>query len=136
MGGPREFPGTALDWTTWGSRAIPGAAERVDDYLEATRLLVSAGARVTPGMIEKAADEVAVVLDEASPLSAARAAWGERGEIELDTGREYALGKPVRVNVRKRGIRYDLDDLGGAFSAAGEPEGWMPVAERVWPSSA
>lgn len=47
------------------------------------------------------------------------------------TGLEYARGRPVRVHVRKRGIRYELDDLGGALSAAGEPEGWMPVAERV-----
>ncbi len=123
--------GTPLGWTAWGSRDIPGAAERPDDYLEATRRLLSAGARVTPGMIETAADEVAVVLEEASPLSAARAAWGERGEIELDTGLEYARDLPVRIHVRKRGIRYDLDDLGGAFAAAGEPEGWMPVAERV-----
>ena len=54
-------------------------------------------------MIEIAADDVAVLLEEASPLSAARAGWGERGEIELDTGLVYALGKPVRVHVRKRG---------------------------------
>jgi len=71
------------------------------------------------------------VLEEASPLSAARAAWGERGEVELDTGLEYARGRPVRVHVRKRGIRYELDDLGGALAASGEPEGWPPVAERV-----
>jgi hypothetical protein len=38
---------------------------------------------------------------------------------------------PVRVHVRKRGPRYELDDLGGALVAAAEPEGWMPVAERV-----
>jgi hypothetical protein len=71
------------------------------------------------------------VLEDASPLSAARAAWGERGEVELDTGIEYARGLPVRVYVRKRGTRYELDDLGGALAAAAEPEGWMPVAERV-----
>jgi ankyrin repeat protein len=123
--------GTPLGWTAWGSREIPGAAERLDDYLEATRHLLSAGARVDPGMIELAAGEVAVVLEEASPLSAARAVWGERGEIELDTGLEYARDLPVRIHVRKRGIRYELDDLGGAFAAAGEPEDWMPVAERV-----
>jgi ankyrin repeat protein len=123
--------GTALGWTAWGSREIPGAPERADDYVEAARLLVAAGARVDPGMIEAAADEVAVVLEEASPLAAARAAWGERGEVELDTGIEYARGRPVRVHVRKRGIRYELDDLGGALAASGEPEGWTPVAERV-----
>jgi len=67
---------------------------------------VAAGARVDPGMIEAAADDVAVVLEEASPLSAARAAWGERGEIELDTGLEYARDLSVRIHVRKRGMRY------------------------------
>jgi hypothetical protein len=128
--------GTALGWTAWGSWEIPGAPERADDYVEAARLLVAAGARVDPVMIEMAADEVAVVLEEASPLSAARAALGGRGEIELDTGLEYARGRPVRVHVRKRGIRYELDDLGGALAAAGDPDGWMPVAERVVAASA
>ena len=124
--------GTALGWTAWGSRELPSAAERLEDYLEATRSLLAAGARVEPGMIEIAADDVAVLLEEASPLSAARAGWGERGEVELDTGLVYALGKPVRVHVRKRGgTRYELDDLGGALAAAAEPEGWTPVAERV-----
>jgi ankyrin repeat protein len=123
--------GSALGWTAWGSRELPRAAERLDAYLEATRLLLAAGARVDPGMIEVAADDAAALLEEASPLSAARASWGERGEIELDTGLEYARGLPVRVHVRKRGPRYELDDLGGALAAAAEPEGWMPVAERV-----
>lgn len=137
VAGPREAPGTALDWTTWGSRALPGAADRLDGYLEATRLLVAAGARVTPGMVDKAADEVSVVLEEAlargeaSALAAARARWGDRGEIELDTSLAYAPGRPVRVRVRKRGRRYDLDDLGAAVASAGTPRGWLAVAERV-----
>jgi hypothetical protein len=131
VGGPREAPSTPLGWTAWGSRMLPGATERLEGYREATRLLVAAGARVEPGMIEVAADDVAVVLEEASPLSAARVQWGERGEIELDTGLEYARGVPVRVHVRKRAPRYELDDMGGALASAGEPEGWMPVGERV-----
>jgi ankyrin repeat protein len=65
IGGPREAPGTALDWTAWGSRALPDAAERLDGYLEAVRLLVEAGARVTQGMVDKAADDVALALEEA-----------------------------------------------------------------------
>jgi ankyrin repeat protein len=64
MGGPRFAPGTALDWTAWGSRELPGAAERLDGYLEAARLLVDAGARVTDGMVDKAADDVALLLEE------------------------------------------------------------------------
>jgi ankyrin repeat protein len=131
VGGPREAPSTPLGWTAWGSRMLPGATERLEGYREATRLLVAAGARVEPGMIEVAADDVAVVLEEASPLSAARVQWGEGGEIELDTGLEYARGVPVRVHVRKRAPRYELDDMGGALASAGEPEGWMPVGERV-----
>jgi ankyrin repeat protein len=65
MGGPREHPGTALDWTAWGSQALPGAPERLEGYLEAARLLVAAGARVTQGMVDKAADDVALLREEA-----------------------------------------------------------------------
>jgi ankyrin repeat protein len=64
MGGPREAPGTALDWTAWGSRVLPGATDRLDGYLESARLLVDAGARVTQGMVDKAADEVALLLEQ------------------------------------------------------------------------
>jgi ankyrin repeat protein len=67
IGGPREAPGTALDWTAWGSRALPAAQERLEGYLEAARLLVDAGARVTQGMVDKAADDVALLLEEALP---------------------------------------------------------------------
>ena len=63
MGGPHFAPGTPLDWTAWGSRALPGAAERLDGYLEAARLLVDAGAVVTDGMVDKAADDVAILLE-------------------------------------------------------------------------
>jgi ankyrin repeat protein len=44
MGGPREHPGTAL---AWASRALPGAAQRIDGYLGAAAALLAAGARVT-----------------------------------------------------------------------------------------
>lgn len=65
MGGPHFAPGTALDWTTWGSRALPGAIERLDGYLDAVCLLVAAGGRVTEGMVDKAAEEVAAAIEEA-----------------------------------------------------------------------
>ena len=55
---------TALGWTAWGSRFLPHAAERPDDYLEAAMVLLDAGARVTEGMVEIASDELAVVLSE------------------------------------------------------------------------
>jgi hypothetical protein len=64
-------------------------------------------------------------------LAAARATWGERGEIELDTGLAYLPGRAVRVRVRKRSHRYLLDDLGAAVAGAGAPPGWPAVAERV-----
>jgi hypothetical protein len=64
MAGPREHPGTALAWTAWGSRTQPAAAERLDGYLGATAALLAAGAAVGEGMIEVAADEVAVWLEE------------------------------------------------------------------------
>jgi ankyrin repeat protein len=65
MAGPREHPGTALAWTAWGSRALPNAAERLDGYLDAAAALLAAGGRVTEGMIEVAADDVALLLEEA-----------------------------------------------------------------------
>jgi hypothetical protein len=58
--------GTALGWTAWGSREIPGAAGRQDAYVEAAKLLLAAGARVDQGMIGVASDTVAEVLEDAA----------------------------------------------------------------------
>jgi hypothetical protein len=33
--------------------------------------------------------------------------------------------------VRRRGVRYDIDDMGGAVAFAGKPPGWLEAAERV-----
>jgi hypothetical protein len=63
-------------------------------------------------------------------LEAARATWGERGEVRIDSGLAYGDGDPVRVLVRKRGHRYDLTDDGAAVRKAGV-RGWLPVAEAV-----
>jgi ankyrin repeat protein len=65
MGGPREHPGTALGWTAWGSRALPGAAERREGYARAAAALLAAGATASPGMAELASDEVAALLARA-----------------------------------------------------------------------
>jgi ankyrin repeat protein len=121
LGGPREYPGTALGWTAWGSRELPGAAERLDGYLGATAALLEAGARVGEGMPHVAADEVAVLLEEAAA----------RSGIVRETGLGYAPGRPIRVSVRRRGVRYDIDDMGGAVAFAGRPPGWLEAAERV-----
>jgi hypothetical protein len=77
-------------------------------------------------MTEAGIDETA-----ATALAAARATWGERGEVDLDMGVDYARGRPVRVRVRKRVRRYSLDDRGAAVTGAGTPRGWLAVAERV-----
>ena len=42
-----------------------------------------------------------------------------------------AGGETLRINVRKRGRKYDLDDGGAAVAAAGKPRGWLEVAERI-----
>jgi hypothetical protein len=48
-----------------------------------------------------------------------------------DTGLAYLPGRPVRVSVRHRGNRYDIDDMGAAVAIAGRPPGWLETAERV-----
>jgi ankyrin repeat protein len=121
LSGPPEHPGTALGWTAWGSRELPGAAERLDGYLGAATALLEAGARVGEGMAEMAADELGVLLEEAA----------EHSGLVRETGLSYARGRPVRVSVRRRGIRYDIDDLGRAVEFAGRPPGWLEAAERA-----
>jgi hypothetical protein len=57
--------------------------------------------------------------------------------IELATesvhepGPSYRPGDPVRIRVRHRGIRYDIDDLGAAVDLTGKPPGWLETARRV-----
>lgn len=56
---------------------------------------------------------------------------GRSGGTELETGLDYVPGRPVRVRLRRRGRRYDFDDMGGAIALAGRPSGWLPVAQRA-----
>jgi hypothetical protein len=52
----------------------------------------------------------------------------------VDTGHAYADGDPVRILVRKRGRRCDLDDRGEAVAKAralGAPTGWLENADRL-----
>ena len=121
MGGPREFPGQPLAWTAWGSRELHGAAERVDGYLGAVEALLAAGARVWQGMLEVAADEVAVRLEEAA----------ERSGVVRSTGLAYAPLRPVGISVRRRERRIDIDDMGAAVAFAGRRPGWREAAERA-----
>jgi hypothetical protein len=69
-------------------------------------------------------------LDE--QLDAALAAWGDLGEVVLDTGLDYGDGEPVRITLRKRGRRLVFTDEGRAFRKAGVTDGgWLEVAERT-----
>jgi hypothetical protein len=72
-------------------------------------------------MIDVAADELAVLLEEAAA----------RSGLVRETGLTYAPGRPIRVSVRRRGVRYDIDDMGGAVAFAGRPLGWLEAAERA-----
>jgi hypothetical protein len=64
-------------------------------------------------------------------VSAARARWGERGEVVFDSGLAYFEGEPITIRLRKRGHRYHLDDQGGAIRVAGRPRGWLEASEHV-----
>ena len=75
--------------------------------------LLDAGATVTEGMLEIAADEVAVLLEEAIA----------RGGLLRDVGLEYVPGRPVRVRVRQREGRYEIDDVGRGARGGGAPAG-------------
>ena len=61
----------------------------------------------------------------------ALASWGDTGSVTLDSGRRFPDGEPLLVRIRKREVRYDIDDDGIAVRKAGKPSGWRDVAERV-----
>jgi hypothetical protein len=98
----------ALDWTAWGSRHTTAAADRSAAYRECAALLLDAGAPIT-GRVP-----IAHLIDEVR-----------------DSGLEYLPGTPVRIRIRVRGARVDVDDIGGAVAVAGMPTGWYEAAEKV-----
>jgi hypothetical protein len=55
----------------------------------------------------------------------------EGARVVHDTGLSYLPGRPIRIGVRRRGIRYDIDDMGGAVAIAGRPPGWLEAAQRT-----
>lgn len=83
--------------------------------------------------LERVADYDRAVPEVREQFDAARAEWGETGEIELDSGLDYGDGEVVRVLVRKRGNRYDIDDGGRAVEKAGGSgrRDWYEVAKQV-----
>lgn len=72
-------------------------------------------------MIEVAADALTAELEEA----------GERNGVLRVTALSYMPGRPVRIRVRHREHRYDIDDMGTAVAIAGRPPGWREAAERA-----
>lgn len=73
----------------------------------------------------------AVAADLGFPSWPALVEAAESSGDVRETGLSYVPGRPVRVSVRRRGIRYDIDDMGGAIAVAGRPPGWRAVAERT-----
>ena len=74
------------------------------------------------------------VLDEVRWQLGETATWGERSERVVTRELTYADGERVRIVVRKRGWRYDLDDRGDAVAKAtalGAPRDWLEVAEAI-----
>ena len=67
MGGPAEHPSAALGWTAWGSRNLDPEGERVEDYVAAAARADRGGSERVARMAEIAADDVAVLLEEAEP---------------------------------------------------------------------
>ena len=84
-------------------------------------MLLAAGARVTEGMIEVAADELSAELEEAAART---------GVLRV-TSLSYMPGRPVRVRIRRREHRHYMDDLGTAVAIAGRPAGWRAAAEQA-----
>jgi hypothetical protein len=49
----------------------------------------------------------------------------------VETELRYLPDAPVRVLIRKRGAKYDIDDRGEAVRLAGKAPGWLEVAQQV-----
>jgi hypothetical protein len=67
----------------------------------------------------------------AAAFEAARATWGERGDVRLDSGLSYGGTRPVEVLARRRPGQYSFSDGAGGVDAAGRPRGWLEAARRV-----
>jgi hypothetical protein len=59
------------------------------------------------------------------------ASAGDTADITVDTDLRYTPGEPVRVRIRHRDHRYDIDDDGAAVRLAGKPPGWLDRAEQL-----
>jgi hypothetical protein len=68
---------------------------------------------------------------EASRAEPSLAALPDGADTLVDYGLTYVDGEPVRVRVRRRDRRVDIDDRGEGVERAGRPPGWLPVAQDV-----
>ena len=68
---------------------------------------------------------------EASWAPTGLASLPDGGELLVPFGLAYVDGEPVRVRVRRRAHRVDIDDRGEGVERAGRRPGWLPVAEAV-----
>jgi hypothetical protein len=60
-----------------------------------------------------------------------RASLDDAADVTVDTDLRYTPGEPVRVRIRHRDHRYDIDDDGAAVRLAGKPPGWLASAEQL-----
>jgi hypothetical protein len=61
----------------------------------------------------------------------ARTSSQPRTDVVRLTPLSYMPDRPVRIRVRHREHRYDIDDMGAAVELAGRRAGWRDGAERV-----
>ena len=122
MGGPREFPGTALGVDGVG---LAGASRRG----RARRRLPRRRRRRCwrPG-----ARRVAGHARGRRRRGRRAARGGGRAERRgaLHRARDAPL-RPVGISVRRRERRIDIDDMGAAVAFAGRRPGWLEAAERA-----
>ena len=68
---------------------------------------------------------------EASRAETGLSSLPDGGEALVPFEIAYVDGEPVRVRVRRRDRRVDIDDRGEGVERAERPPGWLPVARAV-----
>jgi hypothetical protein len=110
------------------------ARRRAKELLRAARAgNADALARMRADRAPRLADAqraVAVELGFASWPALLRAAAERHGVVKV-TELSYMTGRPVRIRVRHREHRYDIDDMGTAVALAGRQPGWLERAKQI-----
>ena len=93
---------------------------------------MSGGTDLAAALVHGDADAVAAALARDPELVTREVpGTGRRTGLVRHTELSYAPSRPVRVAVRSRGGRVEIDDVGGAVAMAGRPRGWREAAERA-----